>query len=826
MPSFKTKVIGGTQAADRSEIRRALEILTDPGQTFELRGLARPKAVRSIVCRGDDLDRATEAAWDLSDMDGVYWTLNPCRPTLEKSARVGDILARRWLLIDVDAVRPVDVSATQEELIAASDLAIDVWEYLSGLGWPEPVAIDSGNGAHLLYRIDLPADKLAQGIVRDVLLHLAEKFDSDVARVDRSVHNASRISKLPGTWARKGEPTAERPHRMARLVSVPSPLEIVPAGQLKALGREEVKPEVNGHTKSPFVGVASNGTLAGYVRSAIERECGRILLTPPGGRNVALNRSAFSLGTMAGWPEMIEPVVRGTLLDVALRAGLDEAETRKTIESGWMAGAASPREKPADRDPRRNGASPQSLPRLARYTIGLHEVTAEKVDWLWENRIAIGFISIFAGRTGHAKSFVTCDLAARLSRGEGPPYSTLVREPMGTLIISEDPVSVMLAPRLNDMKADPKRIRFMTWEAMARFVISDTEMLKAMWEECSRPGLIVIDPPTNFLGGADEHKNAEIRAMLMTLVEWLDKNRVACVLITHINKAVGKGLDAVERIMGSVAWGSVARITVAFAKDSEGQFLCGGTKNNVGEIAEPLAFRIARDEQQDRTTIEWLGKSDSSIDDALNRVAKTNRTERAAQWLIERFREKLKWSSTELETRYRADGISRNGYFEAKKLIGIINDPVKNAAGQIDSYINWVPPSWKYLQEDFRDSGYSGTQANRKLNEQKDLCPKNHSTNQETVMGCRSTVPEYQSPEGYVGGIQGETQAGIQAGNAAARAQALHYLVGLLLDGPIPRQKAVALAAERDIPFRVLMEAATDLNVKRSVEDNQEIWSS
>jgi len=44
---------------------------------------------------------------------------------------------------------------------------------------------------------------------------LAIKFDNDVVCVDRNVFNPSRITKLPGTLARKGQATEERPYRIA-----------------------------------------------------------------------------------------------------------------------------------------------------------------------------------------------------------------------------------------------------------------------------------------------------------------------------------------------------------------------------------------------------------------------------------------------------------------------------------------------------------------------------------------------------------------------------------------------------------------------------------
>jgi hypothetical protein len=79
---------------------------------------------------------------------------------------------------------------------------------------------DSGNGYHLLYRVDLPADD--GGLVERILAALGERFDTPHAKIDRTVFNPARICKLPGTLARKGDSTADRPHRRAKLLEVPS----------------------------------------------------------------------------------------------------------------------------------------------------------------------------------------------------------------------------------------------------------------------------------------------------------------------------------------------------------------------------------------------------------------------------------------------------------------------------------------------------------------------------------------------------------------------------------------------------------------------------
>jgi hypothetical protein len=104
---------------------------------------------------------------------GIYVTLNEVNPALlarranriktrlskkDSTTADADILRRRWFPIDIDPVRPSGVSSSEDEHASALWLADQVKGFLSERGWPEPLVGDSGNGAHLLYRIDLPND--------------------------------------------------------------------------------------------------------------------------------------------------------------------------------------------------------------------------------------------------------------------------------------------------------------------------------------------------------------------------------------------------------------------------------------------------------------------------------------------------------------------------------------------------------------------------------------------------------------------------------------------------------------------------------------------
>jgi hypothetical protein len=215
-----------------------LNVLVAPGQVTELRALkVRRGGGRTHTEAGffdsDHLRQMAETALEVTPFArGVYFTMNPLKPDVlarranridwseeDELAKDGDVLSRRWRLIDADAVRDAHISASDEEKAIARQTALAIREYLDGRNWPKPILGDSGNGFHLLYRIDLPADD--GGTVRRILQALAKRFDSPAVKIDTAVFNAGRICKLPGTLARKGDHVPQRPHRRALFLEVP-----------------------------------------------------------------------------------------------------------------------------------------------------------------------------------------------------------------------------------------------------------------------------------------------------------------------------------------------------------------------------------------------------------------------------------------------------------------------------------------------------------------------------------------------------------------------------------------------------------------------------
>ncbi len=183
----------------------------------------------------DDPDALADAAVRLEDQraPGIYATLNPVKPALlarvcnrvvtHPKATTGDAdIARRvWLPFDIDPVRPAGISSNPDELEAARARALDAAHWLTGeLGEAPAVWAFSGNGYHLLFRIDLPNDGKATASVKSIIDATADRFTDDAVAVDRTVFNAARIWKVYGTMARKGDEVERlgRVHRRACLL--------------------------------------------------------------------------------------------------------------------------------------------------------------------------------------------------------------------------------------------------------------------------------------------------------------------------------------------------------------------------------------------------------------------------------------------------------------------------------------------------------------------------------------------------------------------------------------------------------------------------------
>jgi len=254
-----------------TEIKHALALLYQTDDVVELRALDKNERITAGFFN-DFTKLATIAARlsDRPDITAVYIVPNPIkRELLARAAnrlyadkekkdltKDIDITRRRWLLIDPDAKRVVGISSTDAEHESAIARAYEIKNFLIILEFNlnSIIVADSGNGAHVLVRIDdIAINEDNAALIKSCIAALKAKFQSDGVEIDAAVVNPARVWKLYGTICKKGDNTEDRPHRVARLLEVPSNIVTAPTDLLKKLAALAPQSETSPAPKTTYI---------------------------------------------------------------------------------------------------------------------------------------------------------------------------------------------------------------------------------------------------------------------------------------------------------------------------------------------------------------------------------------------------------------------------------------------------------------------------------------------------------------------------------------------------------------------------------------------
>jgi len=209
-------------------------------------------------------DDYAKLADDIAPFDGkanIYITINPVikdllarahnrlQYTAKTTTSDENILCDLWFPIDIDPIRPADISSTDDELLLSIARRDEIVTFLSP--WAQTIKGMSGSGGHSLIHLpgypnnaetrqkkesltkylhdhftDWELDAQGNPILDDKGAKIKRKDGVDV---DNTVFNMSRIWKLYGTMAVKGDNVPDRPHRRSYLEIpdvIPEPVDL------------------------------------------------------------------------------------------------------------------------------------------------------------------------------------------------------------------------------------------------------------------------------------------------------------------------------------------------------------------------------------------------------------------------------------------------------------------------------------------------------------------------------------------------------------------------------------------------------------------------
>jgi hypothetical protein len=334
-----------------------------------------------------------------------------------------------------------------------------------------------------------------------------------------------------------------------------------------------------------------------------------------------------------------------------------------------------------------------SLPRAAGInTRRLCEVDEREMEWLWEQRIPKGKISIISGDPDLGKTWVVLDIMARLTTGRSMPdgspnpFTGLRRHVLW--VSAEDDDEDTIKPRFRILQGDDTRFHTMQF-VLARELIkgkkdeyASVERSLKLDEDLDRlddwladhPEVIMVglDPLMAFLGRTDSHRYSDVRALLDPLRKLAHKHGVAIVGINHLYKGVSD--NAMYRSIGSIAFVAAARSSWLVSKDpkrpKDRRLFTKVKTNDARRDVGGLAFLI----RETTEVISWeQGRVETTANEALQVPDENSRAparKEAKEWLREVLKEGPVLAD-DIWDKARADHMCEKTIKVAKKEIGV-----------------------------------------------------------------------------------------------------------------------------------------------------------
>lgn len=327
-----------------------------------------------------------------------------------------------------------------------------------------------------------------------------------------------------------------------------------------------------------------------------------------------------------------------------------------------------------------NAPKPPSHVWLTRLSV----VKSRPVRWLWPDRIPMGKVTLLVGDPGRGKSLMALDMAARVTTGASWPDQEppTTGDPLGSAILlsAEDDTADTVRPRLEAAGGDPARVvvlrsvRRPGAEGDQMFSLAkDVEVLDACIRELCDVRLVVLDPVSAYLTGANANGNTDMREVLAPVRGLAERTGVAVVAISHLTKNTDAA--ALYRAMGSMAIVAAARAVWAVGPDRQaaGRLLFLPLKCNLAAGATGLAYRIVPSAHDPAVPVlAWEpGPVALSAEEVLDaRSGAASRREKAALWL-ESVLANGPAPAAEVERQAKEVGISSITLRRARRDIGV-----------------------------------------------------------------------------------------------------------------------------------------------------------
>lgn len=329
-----------------------------------------------------------------------------------------------------------------------------------------------------------------------------------------------------------------------------------------------------------------------------------------------------------------EREVEADLLRAAELIEISEARREQMERAAQRAAQGAPKATAQPLEMKANHHATEGGARAGQLAVLLQcaaDVKPPPITWLWPDWLPAGKLTVLAGAAGTGKTTLALALAlaAVVTRGGQWPDGTACAHPGQVLIwSSEDDPADTLVPRLMASGADLNNVHFVGSVAKSDGELvpfdpaRDMPLLSERMAGMGGVRLLVVDPVLSAVGG-DAHRANDVRRDLQPLVDLAARHGCAVIGISHFSKG-SKGNAPVERVIGSQAFGALARMVLVTAKE-EGteRRILARAKSNIAPDDGGFAYALERVEVQSgirANAVIWGERIDGSARAILGEV--------------------------------------------------------------------------------------------------------------------------------------------------------------------------------------------------------------
>lgn len=249
--------------------------------------------------------------------------------------------------------------------------------------------------------------------------------------------------------------------------------------------------------------------------------------------------------------------------------------------------------------------------------VRLSDVAPERVNWLWPGRLPLGKLVMLDGDPSVGKSTLSVDIAARLTTGSPMPDGSRLASPADVVLMSaEDGAADTIRPRLDAAGGDPSRVHLFVEVADTAPDGSPRRRPPSLPVDVARlerlvvdtgAKLVIVDVLAAYLGGADSHKDTDVRRVLHPLAAMAARTGCVVICLRHLSKS--GGANPIYRGGGSIAFIGAARVGLLAAADPEddSRRVLAVSKSNLAAIPDALAYRLVDSPEHGCARVQWEG---------------------------------------------------------------------------------------------------------------------------------------------------------------------------------------------------------------------------